>query len=286
MILWAEKCACTSLVYWIDHNFEELSECTDKPRAYLGKEGYGNYNFIDAEELLLNKVPIDHLIVSYRDPIKRMTSSFVNKFLIRGERGLVLPENTKQLQKFSRNFLETFIALPSKKQDESESEGRKIKRINYTKAIKKLSLKKFILTISHPTIDRNNLNGHFSPQLINEKQWDLYARIAKYSKAVYPLRVENFNQDLERINQSMGFDNFLPEKKNSTRLPSEEWTFSEQAEASIFNLAELCNMKTVPKGESLQQLLKSKSNLRNKFQDTFKFDYQLSEQLNHLSNSR
>ena len=283
MILWSEKCACSSLVYWIEHNFQELSQCPGKPRAYLNKEGY-NYNQLsEAQELLSNSDPIEHLIVSHRDPVKRMTSSFVNKFLIRGEQGHVLPLAPKKLQRFSKDFLEMFDLL--QRSNRQQDRAKKRKR-NHASIIMKLSLKKFISTITHPTTDRTALNGHFSPQIINQIQWDEYTKIVEASKTVHPLRVENFDQDLERINQSMGFENFLPEKRNSTRLPSEEWTFSEQAETSIFNLAELCNMKTVPKGTSLQQLLKSKSNLRNKFQDTFKFDYQLSEQLNHLSNSR
>ena len=289
MILWAEKCACTSLVYWIDHNFEELSECTDKPRAYLGKEGYGNYDFSEAKELLLNNVPIDHLIVSHRDPVKRMTSSFVNKFLIRGEQGLVLPEDPQKLQKFSKSFLKTFIALQRKQQDEqdeSKTKKRKRKRVNYAKAVNKLSLKKFILTITHPTIDRNDLNGHFAPQLANKKQWNLYNNIVKCSKEVYPLRVESFDEDLKYINQSMGFEDFLPEKKNSTRLPIEEWTFSDQTEASVFTLADLCSKKLVPKSASLKELLTTNSNLRKRFKNTFKFDYQLIQHLNHLSSSR
>ena len=286
MILWAEKCACTSLVYWIDHNFEELSECTDKPRAYLGKEGYGNYNFNEAKELLLNNVPIDHLIVSHRDPVKRMTSSFVNKFLIRGEQGLVLPEDPKKLQKFSKTFLKTFTALQRKQQDESKTKKLKKKRVNYAKAVRKLSLKKFILTITHPTVDRNDLNGHFAPQLINKKEWNLYNNIVKYSKTVYPLRVESFDQDLKYINQIMGFEDFLPEKKNSTRLPLEEWIFSDQIEASVFDLSELCSKKLVPKSASLKQLLTSNTNLQQRFKNTFKFDYQLIQHLNHLSNSR
>ena len=102
---------------------------------------------------------------------------------------------------------------------------------------------------------------------------------------MYPLRVESFDRDLAHINQSMGFDDFLPEKKNSTRLPSNEWTFSEQAETSVFTLAELCNMKTVPKGASLQKLLATKPNLDQRFKNTFQFDYQLAQELDHLSNS-
>ena len=78
---------------------------------------------------------------------------------------------------------------------------------------------------------------------------------------------------------------FYQRRKNSTRLPSDEWTFSEQAETSVFTLAELCNMKTVPKGASLQKLLATKPNLDQRFKNTFQFDYQLAQELDHLSNS-
>ena len=286
MILWSEKCACSSLVYWIEHNFQELSQCPGKPRAYLNKEGY-NYNQLsEANELLLSNTAIDNLIVSHRDPVKRMTSSFVNKFLIRGEEGHILPFVPQKLQRFSKDFLETFDSFQRKNRNADPGKKRKKRKTNYASIIMNLSLKKFVSTITHPTTDRDALNGHFSPQITNQIQWDIYTKIIEASKTVHPLRVESFDQDLERINQSMGLDNFLPEKKNSTRLPSEEWSFSDQAETSVFNLAELCEMKTVPKGASLQKLLASKSNLQNKFKDTFQFDYQLSQHLDHLSNSR
>lgn len=286
MILWSEKCACSSLVYWIEHNFQELSQCSGKPRAYLNKEGY-NYNQLsEASELLSNSNAIEHLIVSHRDPVKRMTSSFVNKFLIRGEQGHVLPLVPQKLQRFSKEFLETFDSLQRKNKKNGRGQKRKKRKTNHDSIIMRLSLKKFLSTITHPTTDRDALNGHFSPQITNQNQWDDYTKIVEASKAVHPLRVESFDRDLELINQSMGFDNFLPEKKNSTRLPSEEWTFSEQAETSVFTLAELCNMKTVPKGASLQKLLTTKSNLESRFKNTFKFDYQLAQKLDHLSNSR
>ena len=284
MILWSEKCACTSLVYWIEHNFQELSQCPGKPRVYLSKEGYANYQFSAAKELILHKTPIDYLIVSHRDPVKRMTSSFINKFLIRGKHGLIIPQNPKNLQKFSKSFLKTFASL-QRKQDQSKTIQRKKNRVNYAKCVMNLSLKKFILTITHPTTDRNNLNGHFSPQLINKDQWNLYNKIVRSSKEVYPLRVERFDQDLEHINQKMGFENFIPEKKNSTRLPSEEWKFSDQADTFLLNLSELCSKKIVPTSASLQQPLTSNPNLRRRFKNTFKFDYRLSQHLNHLSNS-
>lgn len=286
MILWSEKCACSSLVYWIEHNFQELSQCPGKPRAYLNKEGY-NYNQLgEASEFLANNAAIEHLIVSHRDPIKRMASSFVNKFLIRGEQGHILPLVPQKLQRFSKDFLETFDSLQRKNRKKNRTQKSRKRKTNHASIIMKLSLKKFVSTITHPTTDRDALNGHFSPQITNQSQWDDYSKIVDASKAVYPLRVESFDQDLERINQSMGLDNFLPEKKNSTRLPNEDWTFSEQVETSVFNLAELCEMKTVPKGASLHKLLRSKSNLDNRFKDTFQFDYQLAQHLNHLSNSR
>jgi len=290
MILWSEKCACSSLTYWIEHNFEELAQCRskpgtylNKPRAYLHKRGYNHNELSDARELLANNSLIEHLIVSHREPVKRMTSSFVNKFMIRGKH--ILPFNSNKLETFSKDFLETYKSLkrsnPRKKYRLKTRDGQQ----NHASIIMKLSLKKFVATIIHPTINRDSLNDHFCPQITSQSQWEDYSKIVEASKAVHPLRVAQFDKDLERINQRMGLDDFLPEKTNSTRLPGENWSFSEQAEASNLNLAKLCSMKIVPKSASLRKLLVSKTKLDDRFKEVFQFDYKLGQHLDHLTQS-
>ena len=279
MILWSEKCACSSLVRWIEHHFHELAQCSGKPKIYLNKNGYKYKSLSETEELLSHNTPIDHFIVSHRDPIKRMTSSFVNKFLTRGKNGVLLPLNTSKLEGFSFKFLEIFESLFLNK---SELNVNKKNQKDYNSIIGNLSLEKFIQTITHKSIDCESINGHFSPQIVNHNHWTQYINIAKTARAIYPLRVEKFNQDLSIINQRMGLEEYLPEKKNSTKLPSNEWNFSDKHIASELNLRELCNMRMIPKSASLAQLLSLKPSLNDKFTEAFKFDYQL---LAHLEAS-
>ena len=282
MILWSEKCACTSLVQWIKNNFEELSECQGKPRSFLNKNRY-NYNSLhESKQFHLDNIPVDHLIISHRDPIKRMASSFVSKFLMRGDPAHILPLKPKKLQRFSKEFLEIHHSLDNLKK-QRVIKHNKIRRFNLEATLFNLSLKKFITTLVNPMNDLVALNSHFSPQIINQEQWTDFMRIVDHAKRVYPLRVETFNQDLLKINQCIGFDNHQIEKKNATCLPNDQWKFSDEAETSTYKTAKLCSLKLVPNGTSLQRLLESNSSLYLKFKDTFKYDYQLSQYLEKFS---
>ena len=99
-----------------------------------------------------------------------MTSGFVNKFLIRGEQGHVLPLAPQKLQRFSKDFLETFNSLQRKNKKNDRAQKRKKGKANHASIIMRLSLKKFISTITHPSTDRDALNEHFSPQITNQHQ--------------------------------------------------------------------------------------------------------------------
>ena len=240
------------------------------PRTYLNEQGYNYKSFNKIKDLLSQNTPVEHLIVSHRDPIKRMTSSFVNKFLIRGKKGLILPFNQNKLEGFAIKFLDKFHDISLKTCNQADSKSPK------DTAIMRFSLESFIATAIHKSINRKKLNGHFAPQIINKSQWETYESLVSASTNVYPLRVENFDSDLGKINRSMGLENFLPDKKNSTNLPDSQWQFSSGIQASRAKIQELCEQKIIPKSSSLEQLLDTRPWLHKNFKKVFRYDYILS----------
>ena len=104
VVTWSQKCACTSLSRWIKYSFKEGQQCprATSMRTYLAKAGHNHKDINKLKLLTSKKSPkANTLIVSYRDPASRITSSFVNKFHIYENRTIF---DGKKIQTFSKEF--------------------------------------------------------------------------------------------------------------------------------------------------------------------------------------
>lgn len=106
VVTWSQKCACTSLSRWIKHSFKEGQLCPEATsmRTYLAKEGHNHKDINKLKLFTCKKSPkANTVIVSYRDPASRITSSFINKFLsTKTEQFLTERKNSNLLKRILR----------------------------------------------------------------------------------------------------------------------------------------------------------------------------------------
>ena len=158
IVLWSQKCACTSLSRWIRHSFEEAKTCAKgtSTRTHLAYTGHDFKDINNLQSLTYGERPVaNKIVVSYRDPASRITSSFVNKFHIYENRNIF--DGQKKIQGFSRKFGEALT------QDLRQATGVKRKPGDF-------SLKEMILFLYRHRDGLDSINAHFTPQLHSQAQ--------------------------------------------------------------------------------------------------------------------
>jgi hypothetical protein len=166
-----------------------------KGRRYLLKNGF-LITPERAESFILNKN--FKLIIFIREPMARIASAFINKFIIRSGKPLRYPKGFEI-------FAKKFIA------DLYEHDG-------YLGDYKGLSFIEFLNYIGFSIKNQLKLNSHWSLQssgLTNELKEIIL------SKNCFIVKQESFDYDLKKVNLAFGL-NYLPEKRNASHW-SENW---------------------------------------------------------------
>ena len=268
-ITWSEKCACTAVGYWCTNSFRHTNIEGDK-RLFLQNEGY-NFNIVHLLGLI-EAGAVETLIVTTRDPISRMLSSYLNKFVLYGERPL---QKRNDLEGFSQTFLDELIDHKSKAFKKKSGIIRKQpflkKNDDYG-----LSLKDFIRFILRNKANPQKLNPHFRPQIIDKKVLKNLLHAKSSGIATFQLRVEYFNQDLQQINNHLKF-NYIPKKINETKPPDHAWEKKDDIQLTLLNSNILIKNQHIPSLVAAKRLLQNKPGLERKFKSFFALDYELIE---------
>ena len=270
VILWSQKCACTSISRWIKASFKEANKCErgQSTRTYLGLNGY---NFDDIKNLnpwiQSNAGEIQHAIISSRDPISRITSSFVNKFHVYENRTIF--DNTKKIQGFAKRFSRDLLEEKKKQTGEKRQRGD-------------FSIEELIHYLYQHRDKLDPINPHFTPQISTNSGFSIIKSLIKSDINVHPLRIGNFSEDLLDINHKFGLK-MMPSSVNSTSLPSNEWRFDSSAYSASMPVSILYQQKLIPNANALRELLQQKPDLQQQFQHLFQYDFALQDAMNHLS---
>jgi len=262
IVLWSQKCACTSLSRWIKHSFEEAKSCAKgtSARTHLAKTGHNFKDINNLQSLTCGDQPVaKNIVVSYRDPASRITSSFVNKFHVYQNRTIF--DGQQEIQGFSWKFSNALI------QDLHESKGVKRKPGDF-------SLKEMILFLYRHRDGLDAINAHFTPQLHSQLQLKTIKSMDRAQIRIFPLRVENFRNDLKTINKRFELK-YLPASVNSTVMPGKDWVFSESDELINWPVSQLFLKKVIPKAKSLQSALDRDADFKAKYMEVFQHDYAL-----------
>lgn len=264
VVTWSQKCACTALSRWIKHSFHEGESCPKgtSMRTYLAKAGHNFKDINKLKSLTHSKVPkVNKVIVSYRDPASRITSSFINKFHVYENRTIL--DGKKKIQGFSKVFAAKVT------QSLNQSHGLTRKEGDF-------SLREMILFLWECKCKGciSEVNPHFTPQLLSKEQLNVITSCNNKSIRLFPLKVESFRDDLNAINKALEID-YIPQHTNSTSLPNQDWTFGDSVDLVDFPLSKLYADKVIPKSGSLSKALHQDQDFNAKYMDVFEHDYEL-----------
>ena len=118
-ILWSPKCACGAIGNWAKAAIQEFEDFTIDADPHFGADARFNlnrrgYNFsLYNLKALIKTGNINIVAISVRDPVSRMHSAFINKFLI--HQGNVL-KNFSNLELFAKDFIKLASRTPQKGQ--------------------------------------------------------------------------------------------------------------------------------------------------------------------------
>ena len=269
VILWSQKCACTSISRWIKASFQEAKICEkgESTRTYLAKNGY-NFPLKNLTPWIRsNEGELQHAIISSRDPISRITSSFVNKFHVYENRTIF--DNKKKIQGFSKHFSKELLGFKNRQSGEKRRQGD-------------FSLQELIEYLYYMRDGLKKINPHFTPQIDTAENYSIIKSLIKSDINVHPLRIGHFSDDLRDINTKLELK-MMPSSVNSTSLPSNEWRFDSSADSASKTVSILHQQKLIPNANALRELLQQKPDLQQQFQHLFQYDFALQDAMNHLS---
>lgn len=196
VIGWSPKCACTAATDWIVNGILKPATPIKKEREYLAERGYAQ-GAEKAAEFIFEKgfKPVFFT----RDPMARIASAFVNKFICRSGRPLRYPARFEQ---FALNFIDKLY-----------------RHNNYSGEYEGLSFVDFINYIEFSVGAQRKLNGHWAPQIsgLTEELKNLIL-----SGKCFVVKQESFEHDLKNVNYALGFD-YLPGYRNVSQWP-EKWS--------------------------------------------------------------
>jgi hypothetical protein len=266
-ILWSPKCACGAIGNWAKAAISEFDDFSNSPdprfgadaRFNLNRRGY-NFNLYNLKALIkTNNVQI--VAVSTRDPVSRMRSSFINKFLI--HKGRVI-KNFSDLELFSKDFVRRTRRTPLTAGTKAISMSKKsnsflISLASFTEAV---SIEKEVRLI----------DSHFKPQLLEDPHLETITNIMG-NVLILPLRTERLQEDMTALNRATGLD-YMPAKDNASDLP-DGWQTSEAEESVLMSNMELIEHQIIPSLNALRTWLRNHTSIGKAFERRFSWDYKL-----------
>lgn len=237
VVLWSPKCACTAVVEWFLHIAQIQTSARNK-RWWLAENGY-LYTYRQTRHLVED---LGYTSVQFtRDPYSRSVSAFVSKFCVYKGKPLTQIDD---LEPFSKKFIQSYEA----EQDDNAVLFRGLSFIAYLQHVQRLMEE-------HNVIDR-----HWDTQLPRDVAFRL--------KPDYIVRTEHFETDLQYVNSSLGFPDYIPEKRNATAWP-EGFSVVEGDEAATNSLSILRNKKILQNDNLLNKT--SMKLIRDIYQEDFLF---------------
>jgi len=276
LIFWAPKAACSAIVDWINKSFSETKNCEGDPRVFLRSRGYNFSDFANINPIIESGA-IKNAIISYREPTSRILSSFINKFLIYGDKPIA-----------SESELESFAKLLARRLANWKSNEHSDAAIapNFKNESElPLSLEDFITFICSRSIRERNIDQHFKPMIWEKKHLASLTCLPSKNLKIFPLRVDHFDNDLSQINRKLLDGTYIPPKINASTLPSPDWSYSSDPQVVQLSRRDLLEKKTIPTKSALLDYFAQNPELSATFQDRFRFDYRLSSFLDDLANS-
>ena len=270
IVTWSQKCACTALSRWIKYSFDEGQACqkATSMRTYLAKAGHNFKDINKLKSLTTTEQPkANKIVVAYRDPASRITSSFINKFHVYENRTIF--DGKKKIQGFSQEFSTAITQSLNQKYEGTRDEGD-------------FSLREMILFLWECKVNGSleAINPHFTPQLISKEHLNVI-KLCGASTRLFPLKVESLRDDLEYINNALSF-NYLPPHMNSTSKPGKNWGFSDSVDLVDLPLSKLYAKKVIPKSNSLRKALEQDQDFNKKYMEVFQHDYELLRWMDEL----
>ncbi len=288
-LLWHPKCACTSASAWIASHVEGFddSKFSSQPRVFLEREGYA-FDSVDNLARLCKDGLIKNLVVISRDPLSRMLSSYVSKFLLRSlpRRQVVIPE-VKNYEAFAFRFasacsasdvflhgVKPDMAATSSVDDLDQAlvQGRRHGEPSAHRGdLRGLSLAYFLLFINHTTTNAWGLDPHFRPQIVGKHQFQILNQIRRVAESFSILRVESLDDDIAQLSATLEL-NALKLVGNKTRYP-DGWHQSDSTDTVLMPTEELAKNQLVPSKKALVDYLASEPGVD--VMSAFKYDYML-----------
>lgn len=233
LIAWSPKCACTSIARWATelNGLERNNQNNHARRVVLRTEGC-KVNISAAVNAPMETW--ESIAIAYRNPLGRLVSAFVNKFLISNGKP-VKPANLH-----ARNLFPVRHIIQS---STSSYEGIKDPSYSIDPPTANISLAHFLSYITDESVPLDLLNPHFRPQIINRPSLQQLLRLME-KRFVFPLKTERFVNDLARINAFIGSD-YIPPRSNESALPN-GWIRTDDVDATFLSTEELLSERIVP----------------------------------------
>ena len=270
-IVWSQKCACGAIASWTKQAIRPIDDFDNSPDPIFGANARLNlqhrgYNFHLYNLNALTKLNLVNAVaVATRDPLSRMRSAFLNKFLIYRKKEI---RKFSKLELFSQNFLKLaektpLQVLPNSIQFMEKNNSFVISMASFIEAI---AVEEQIRLI----------DGHFKPQLTEKRHLETISKLDN-KIPIFPLRTEFLSDDFMELNKFLGLD-YVPPKDNVSDLP-EGWRYSDLSESVAMSNQDLIRSKIVPTKNALQKWIETNTEVKNSFLKRFKWDYQLREYL-------
>ena len=267
-VIWSQKCACSSVVDWVvnEQFLTKGIEVDGDKRAFLQSSPYTMP--LKYMRPLLELNAIKFVAFTTRNPMQRMYSSYINKFVIRNGKYL---KKISQLESFSKEFLQEVISFEA----DSTSLDNPANQPAFVSAHGDfgLSFYSFLRFIIKNSSTSSRLNAHFRPQILSGSTLNLFKRIKRKTK-IFPLRVESFDDDLRRINECVG-SSYIPPHINSTKLPSDSCKTLNSFELLSETSFSLIEAESLPSKESLAKFFQHHPKLKSSFMKFFDHDFSL-----------
>ena len=258
---WSPKCACSSLVKWLHHILarEDISVPPLRemdPRLFLGSNGYEFANMLNALPLLSEDDT--HLMVLTRDPVNRMRSSYINKFLRYANKDLTKIDS---LEPFARRFL-----MNASNRKRGGISTKKVHSFVNNDNTFDFSLSNFLEIVGKNEHKKRVYDHHFMPQLCTESEVEILDRLEKASAHVSVIKTESFDVSLDSINKKLGFA-YKPGFANETTFDS-DWKLSDDPAVMSLSNRELISLKVVPSKNCVRKYC-----IDNNLMKAFEYDF-------------
>lgn len=258
---WSPKCACSSLVQWLHHlisqhdtNIPSMKDLD--PRMFLSLNGYDFSNMLNALPLLSEKNA--SLLVLTRDPVNRMRSCYINKFLKYAANDLTTVDS---LEPFSRQFL---LTMASKNVKCASVPSAQL-CVNEDGTFD-FSLSAFLGIVGPHEYTARIHDHHFMPQLSTKSEFQLLKKLDEVSTYSSIIRTEDFSSCLDSVNERFDMV-FKPGMTNETRF-GDDWKLSDDPASMELSNRELISAKVVPSKNCVRKYCKD-----HLLMEGFKFDF-------------